>query len=238
MSLFPLTSNQWKQLHQGEPHESFSEKHGCQACKECGKLLGKKVLWFPLEVPFFIVSNVVLIIGKMGEIAYRVLVLCGGSTAKKRNKIKAVALQFTDYIFLLPVYSIVKILEILKLFFATCGNPKLHFKHPDKVSLEQQEKFYEGYAQRTFEKLHNSKKYNLQTKASLHELQIGVQTLKNALTKQTDRISLLKEIFQKLEQLKGDVSKEKFIDFRNHLMRWANLHSIPLSIRLPLVDER
>lgn len=235
--LFPLISKQVTAVNQGVPHEGYARVNDCRARLACGKLFGRKILIFPFEIAFYTVFNVILLIGKIGELIWRLFALCK-PTALKKEKFKKVALQLWDLTMLFSLYTILQLTKIVRLALATFFNPRLYFKPPEKAILPLQEKYYHKWTNNVFEQLFSYQEFDLKTKASVHEIKSAFTYIEERLKDMKERIKFLSEVYDLVKKLRLEISKAKLIELRELLEKWDQEKKFEMSkIRLPLVDE-
>jgi hypothetical protein len=232
---FPLTSHQIVKLKGGEASELFA-KNNVRSRIACGKLLGVRICLYPVQATFFTAFDLVLLIEKIIQISQQIF-CCVCLSRRGSRKFKATLQQVGDYwmlLFLLPWFKLSKISLLACAMFI---NPKFYFKRPEAVSTARRADYFYSWTIRFVEQLLLYKELNLETKAALHELENGMNTLQEALEDPCEKEACFKVVYQHVKNLRLEITCARLEQLKVVLLECAKRKKIPLQIRLPLIGE-
>lgn len=139
-SRLPLSTKLFHRPFEGAPHEEFALARSGKGRIACLKLALKKAFLFPFEAPFFVVSDLILLVLKVGNVA-KFSVLPG-----HKDKIGRAVWMAADYAALLPLIPLVELAELIKYIAGALFTPSLHYKLPNRLPEQKQREFYKKKA--------------------------------------------------------------------------------------------
>lgn len=232
-TLFPRTFSEFDRLVQGEADEKLSAPPLSKGRIAAAKILGKKVLYYPIKTVFYVTYDVLLLVLKIGEVVGRMFLLCA-PTEKRIKTFKATFLQVIDYAMLLPSIPIIQLAEIIKLLCAAIISPKLHFRNPKLFPDKVQARYYLKNCREQFALLLKFRnRINLEEKAALHELEKAFMALATRLKKSRFLKTYAVDCDRYLKGFKIEITEKKLKQFRRYLLHLAKKRKFELSIPFP-----
>lgn len=217
--LFPLSSYQFSQLVQVEPDEVLGGRNTWRGRRVVGELLGREVFLFLFQMPFYVVFNLMLLIGKISETIWRTLLLCKPSISRGK-RFKAVSLSTIDHALLVPVLPLFRLGLVGKLMIASIF-PKIYFKRPADVSPLRRQAYYRKCVHGNFDQLLDHRGVTLENRTVLHNFRKGVVLVDPRIVELTDRIDFYRRVYRHLSEIQKGISERRLEAFDADLRGWG-----------------
>lgn len=224
--LFPLSTDQFNQLVKVEPHEFLGGRNTWQGRRVVGELFGREIFLFLFQIPFYIIFNLILLIGKISQTIWRTMLLCQPSQTGT-SRLKAVSLSMVDHVFLIPILPLFRLAIIGKLAIASLF-PKIYLKRPAKVSVAQQEIYYKKCIRKAFDHLLGHQMVTLEIRTLLHHLRKAVALVASKLIDLGERKDFYRDVYRHMNQLQKETSEPFLKAFDSDLKQWAQKVKIEL----------
>lgn len=232
----PLIKDQMTGLLKGQPHEVFAYSGNCRAKLAVGKLFCKRILVFPVKIPFYIVFNLALLLIKMGELCIRFF---RSLSFKKEHfqQFKAVLYQVVDLSLIFILSPIIRVAEIFKLAIGTLFYPGIHYKKPTSYPIQKQAEYYEKLTFNLSKILLSYQELSIEIKASLHEIEQGIKKLGENLTDAGIKHEFFSTTYHLMLPLRFRINAGKLLKIRDGILTVAERNGISLKIRLPIIKN-
>lgn len=208
---FPVTSSHLKNFFTGTPNEEYCKKQSKAGKKVCALMAGKKIIIYPLSLPFLTSYSLGLTALKICETALRGFTLLS-CKKKYADHFVNTAKQAIDYSMLSALLPLKITAEIVKLLIAALFDPRLVFSSPEKYSVPVQIDYFKDKIHEEFFKFSSSQALSLQIKAELHDLEQAHLKLLQELKPQETKLKWLKFLMPMIKSIYPNKVKSNDLD--------------------------